>query len=63
MFAASVLSMWSTDSSRKNRIIFGPPQRPCKQNQNKSVSWHKKPAMSQIEKKTLEPPSPFTENR
>jgi hypothetical protein len=61
MFAPSVLPMWSTDSSGNNRISFGPSQQPCKQNQNKSVPWHKKPPMSQNRKentKTPLPPSP-----
>jgi hypothetical protein len=61
MFAPSVLSMWPTDSSGKNRINFGPPQRPCKQNQNKSASWHEKPPMSQNRKENTQttlPPLP-----
>jgi hypothetical protein len=40
----------------KNRIIFGPAQHPCKQNQNKSVSRHKKPPMSQKRKENTQTP-------
>jgi hypothetical protein len=45
MFTSSVLIMWPTRASEKNTIVFGPQQPPCKLNQNKSVSWHKKPPM------------------
>jgi hypothetical protein len=52
MFVYSVRSMRFTHVSEKNKIVFEPSQLPCKLNQNRSVSWHKKPPMTQNRKET-----------